>query len=266
MLLGFESAVLRRFDRTSTISTRMLERLLSLGVARERSAIIPNWIDLKSIQPALSGADARAMFGLPADAIIVLYAGNIGEKQGLEVLVQAARSLRERTDLLFLIAGAGAALERIRALAADLEHLRWLPVQPLEHFGTLLSLADLHVLPQRAGAEDLVMPSKLTGMLASSRAVIGTASPDSELGMVLERCGCRVDPGDADALAGAIVKLAEDAKAREALGLAGRRYAETHLAIEPILLEFERQARNLVDDRVRQRNRAFGRQTRKRNP
>jgi colanic acid biosynthesis glycosyl transferase WcaI len=102
----------------------------------------------------------------------------------------------------------------------------------------LLGLADIHLLPQRADAADLVMPSKLTGLLASGRAVVATTHPDTELGRAGDGCDLLSPPGDAAALAEAIRRLARARERRAELGRAGRCYVESHLGMEPILQRF----------------------------
>ena len=86
----------------------------------------------------------------------------------------------------------------------------FLPLQPVERLNALLNLADIHVLPQRSDAADLVMPSKLTGMLASGRAVIVTAHKGTELAEVVGDIGCIVPPEDPFALSNAILRMTKD--------------------------------------------------------
>jgi hypothetical protein len=90
----------------------------------------------------------------------------------------------------------------------------------------LLNLADIHVLPQRGDAEDLVFPSKLTNMLASGRPVVSTARAGTQIAAVLDGCGVVVPPEDAAALAQALCELAADAPRRRTLGAEARRVAE----------------------------------------
>src|SRR5690606_935263 len=100
--------------------------------------------------------------------------------------------------------------------------------------------------PQRADAADLVMPSKLTGMLASGRPVLGTAAADTQLGAVLDECGVRVEPADVAALVRSLEALAADVQERERLGALGRTYALTHLSHDAVLRAFERDMQDLV--------------------
>lgn len=236
---ALESWVLRRFDRVSSISPKMLTRLQDKGVDPAKVVDFPNWVDLDAIHP-LQGFNAlRAELGVQSHHICVLYSGNMGEKQGIEVVIEAARQLGHRADIQFIFCGAGAAMQRLKAAAMGISSIQWHPLQPLEKLNDLLNAADIHVLPQRAEAADLVMPSKLTGMLASGRAIVGTAHVNTSLGQVLAQCGVRVDPEDATALAASIASLADDPARRSTLGLAGRRYAETNLGRDAILQRIE---------------------------
>jgi colanic acid biosynthesis glycosyl transferase WcaI len=236
---GCESALLKRFDRVSSLSPAMVALLCAKGVAPERAVAFPNWADLGRIYPLPRPNEFRDELGIADDAIVVLYAGNMGEKQGIDVVVEAARLLDANAGIVFVFAGEGASRERLQRASEGMKNLRWLPLQPVERLNALLNAADVHVLPQRADAADLVMPSKLTGMLASGRAVVGTAAAETQLGQVLDRCGVRVDPEDAAGLAAAIGALAEDAQRRDVLGRSGHRYAEEHLSMDAILSRFE---------------------------
>ena len=113
-------------------------------------------------------------------------------------------------------------------------------MQPVERLNDLLNLAEIHLLPQRADMADLVMPSKLTGMLASGRPVIATADTGTQVHKVVSQCGVVVPPGDAQALGIAIQRLSKDRAARHRLGEAARKYAVANMDSARILLEFER--------------------------
>ncbi len=240
--LALERSLLRRFSQVSTISEKMYERLLAKGVTPAQASLFPNWVDLQAVQPQPHPSIFRAELGLADDDVVALYAGNMGEKQGLEILIEAARQLQEQPRLMFVLAGAGSARARLEALAAGLPNVRWLPLQPVERLNELLNLADIHLLPQRADAADLVMPSKLTGMLASGRPVVATAAPDTQVARVVNGCGLVVVPGDVQAFTAALLELAADPVRRHELGLAARAYAEHHLGLDAILSRFQRTA------------------------
>lgn len=240
--LSGERALLRRFDRVSTISETMRERVIAKGVATDRTPLFANWVDVDAVAPLDRPSAFRVQLGLSPHACVALYAGNLGEKQGLELLIEAARRLQHVPNLVFVIAGAGSARKSLEAAGAGLPNLRWLPLQPLEQLNDLLNLADVHLLPQRADAADLVMPSKLTGMLASGRPVIATALPQTQVGRVVSGCGMLVPPGDGPEFARAIAALVADSARRRTLGAAARSYAEAYLARDVIMTRFENMA------------------------
>jgi colanic acid biosynthesis glycosyl transferase WcaI len=123
----------------------------------------------------------------------------------------------------------------LQSAAADLPNVRFLPLQPIERLGELLCFGDIHLLPQNEDATDLVLPSKLCGMLSSGRPVITMSRPGTELHAVVSQCGLVVLPDDTSALAAAVVKLADDRAARGELGKRARAYAEHHFEIDLVL-------------------------------
>ena len=189
----------------------------------------------------------RQELQVPPGAVVALYSGNMGAKQGLEVLADVARLLaQEVRQVVFVFCGNGAGRADLVARCQGLANVRFMDLQPLERLPDLLATADIHLLPQRADAADLVMPSKLTGMLASARPVVATAHPGTDLATVVQTCGLVVPPENAAALAQAIQTLAADPALRESLGAAGYLYAQAHLDSEAVLGRFESDLRELV--------------------
>jgi colanic acid biosynthesis glycosyl transferase WcaI len=235
-----ERWLLRRFDRVSTISNRMMELLRAKRVDADRSVLFRNWVDVSAIVPMRRASTYRAELSIPEDAVVALYSGSMAGKQGLDLLPAAARVLRERLpNLVFVLCGDGVFKPTLERDCAGLDNVRLLPLQPSERLGELLGMADIHLLPQHVQAADLVMPSKLTGMLSSGRPVITTAHPGTELASVVAGCGIVVPPNDLPAFTEALVTLAESAEMRAELGAAARCYAETHLARDRVLVDFE---------------------------
>ena len=241
-----ERGIMRRFDRVSTISERMLEQLAVKGVDAPRCFFFPNWVDTEEIYPLQHPSSLRAELGIAPQTIVALYAGNMGEKQGLEIVGETARALVDQRDIHFVLCGNGAARTRLYQLTDGLANVRFLPLQPAERLNELLNLADIHLLPQRADAADLVMPSKLTGMLASGRPVVTTAHPCTQVAQVVGGCGIVTPPGDGEALAQAILHLATHPVERSALGQAARAFAQAHWRREKILRRFEEEMVRLL--------------------
>ncbi len=216
-----EGTFLRLGDTVSTISPQMCAKLVAKGVALQRVIEMRNWSDAR-FAPDPSGAETvRAEWGLTGK-VVALYSGNIARKQGIEILVEAARLLQHRQDIAFVICGEGPNRAELEKLAAGLGNVQLHDLQPAERMGAMLTMADLHLLPQIAGAADLVLPSKLTNMLASGRPVVATTEPGTGLYAEVDGCGTVTQPGDAAALAAAVAELAGDPARRAALGEAAR--------------------------------------------
>jgi colanic acid biosynthesis glycosyl transferase WcaI len=235
--LAVESWLLRGFAVVSSITPAMVARLAEKDVARDRRLLFPNWVDTSAIRPGPSAV--RAELGLPDDAVVALYSGNMGEKQGVETLAEVAARLTG-SNVHLVLAGAGAARPRLVAATGGLTQVHWLPIQPAERLNDLLNAADIHLLPQRADAADLVMPSKLAFMLASGRPVIAGAAAGTAVAKAIEGCGRAVAPGDGAAMAAAVRELADDPKERRRLGEAARARAIADWDREAILSNFER--------------------------
>lgn len=216
----FEKYTLKGFDRIITISERMSAQLAAKTGKPEQVAIVRNWVDLEHIYPLGRKSAYRQELGYADDDFIVLYSGNIGAKQGLDTLLDAAVKLEQQQKIKFVIAGEGPAKRGLIEKFGKLANVSFLPFQPYDKFNEFMNLASLHALPQERGAADLVLPSKLGGMLASGAPVVVTADEGTELANFLGDSAIITPPGDSDALARAIVQASkgdrEDWKDRRA--------------------------------------------------
>lgn len=245
--LRIEKFFIFAFDRVSGISARMVDRALTKGIPAERVALFPNWVDVEAIRPldvpARENLIRRELASrVPGieEKIILLYSGNMGAKQGLEALPKLAESFRDDPRIHFLFCGDGAFRKRLEEACAHAHNVTMLPLQPLSRLNDLLNAADIHLLPQRASAADLVMPSRLSAMLASGRPVIATADPGTQVAQVVEGRGLPIPTEDPTALYSAVLLLLEDAALRLRLGRSARQYAVEHLGRQQVLERFER--------------------------
>ena len=235
------------FDRVSGISSRMVDRALAKGIPAGHVVLFPNWVDVDKIYPLDPVANRSNSFRrdlasrIPdiEDKIILLYSGNMGAKQGLELLAPLAHSFVADSRVHFVFCGDGAFRSRLEALVSGHPNVTLLPLQPLERLNDLLNSADIHLLPQRASAADLVMPSRLSAMLASGRPVIATAHPGTQVAQVVEDRGLAIPAEDDAALRAAVLLLVEDEDLRLHLGRAAREYAVAHLGKQQVLDQFE---------------------------
>jgi len=235
-----ERGLIRRFARVSAISERMVERLSDKGIDTARSTLFPNWVNTSIIYPLPGPSPLRKELGIANDTVVALYSGSMGKKQGLDMLMLASHRLASRPDIQFVFCGDGPDREAFARTATKAGRVMLLPLQSVERLNDLLNLADVHLLPQLADAADLMMPSKLTGMMASGRAIVATAHAGTQVATVLEGRGMVTPPGDVDAFVTAVARLADDGQLRRAMGEDARKYAVDHMDQDEILSRFER--------------------------
>ncbi|RZU39733.1 glycosyltransferase WbuB [Edaphobacter modestus] len=251
--LGLEQAFTRAFTRVSSISHKMVERAVAKGVPPDQVTLFPNWVDVDAVHPQDVAAPNSFRRQLNLDGkTILLYSGNMGAKQGLELLAPLAASFENDPRVHFLFCGDGAFRPTLELLVSHRPNVTLLPLQPLERLNDLLNAADIHLLPQRAGAADLVMPSKLTGMLSSGRPVIATADSGTQVARVVsgespqQACGLVVPAETPSALHAAVQRLIEDPALRSQLGANARHYAVQNLGRTQVLEQFERDVHDLA--------------------
>ena len=240
-IAALERKMLLSFDRISTISSKMLDRLGQKGFPATRSVLFPNWVDTNRIFPTGAPSSLRGELGIPNEAVVALYAGTMGRKQGLDILSDVAAQFADNKTIHFVFCGEGPYRATLADLTAALPNVHWLPLQPVDRLNELMNLADIHLLPQRAEIADLVMPSKLTGILASGRPVVTTAAVGTQLALAVHDCGLRVPADDVSAFAEAVARLAEDATLRSQLGQNARKCAVSSLDKENVLIRVEQE-------------------------
>ena len=205
---AMEAAIITRFSQIITISERMAEKIAQKGADGRRIDVVRNWVDIDLIRPLQTVSPYRRELGYSANDFIVQYSGNIGRKQGLGILLQAARRVAADPRIKFVIAGEGPLKAELMAEYEDLANVRFYGFQPHERLSEFLGMADLHALPQDPEATDLVLPSKLGGMLASSRPILVMAEPGTELVQFLKDSVTFIPPGALEALVEAVRRAA----------------------------------------------------------
>jgi len=200
--------------------------------------VIPNFVDTDLIRPLDRRTELRARLGI-GDEPVVMYAGNIGFSQSLEMVVGVARRLPEVT---FLINGGGSGLPALVERAAGVPNVRFNGYEPRERVAEVLATGDIHLVPLRAGLASVSVPSKTYSVLAAGRPVVAAIDPGSEVPRLLDEAGAgvAVAPDDPDALHDALVELLADPARRTAMGAAGRRWVEVNASPASAATAYER--------------------------
>ncbi|RTE87999.1 WcaI family glycosyltransferase [Bradyrhizobium sp. LVM 105] len=225
-MLKAEAAILRSFDHVSTISQAMVERLRIKGLGPDKTAEVRNWIDTSAICPGSRMTRYRQDLKLGESDIVALYSGTMSNKQGLELVIEAAIGLeKSQPHIHFILAGEGPHKTRLEQLATGHRNIHFLGLQPVDSFNQLMATADFHLIPQKAEAADLVLPSKLGAIFASARPVIAMAEEGTGLAAEVTDAGIVIPPGDSAALELAICQLSGAPALCEHFGAEGRRRA-----------------------------------------
>ena len=215
--------------RLIVLSECFAVNLRGKGVPGAKVTVLSDWVDTEAIRPEISGAPFRKELGIDPSAFVVLHSGNMGEKQKLELLIQAAKLLDEHRSIQFVIAGEGARKDAVVAEARRLgvRNVKFLPLQLHERFAEMLAAADVLLLHQHAGVTDSVAPSKLLTYMASGRPIVATATSDSEARRVISiaECGLVVEPEKPTELTEAILQLFREPDLRARMGASARGFA-----------------------------------------
>ncbi|MCG7601007.1 glycosyltransferase WbuB [Halomonas sp. McH1-25] len=234
-----EKTIFKAFDKVSAVSINMLQRAEQKGVPKEKLCFFPNWSEISRFKDVQRSSALLETLGVDPSRKVLLYSGTIGAKQGLENVIEAARRMRARTELVFLIVGDGAGKGRLVDLAKqyDLDNVIFAPLQPYDVLPELLASADCHLVVQKIGVADAVLPSKLTNILAVGGNAVITADSQTNLGMLCSEyagIAVRVEPESVDAL----IEGIEHTLAMPEKNVIATGYAQEFLDKDKILTRF----------------------------
>jgi len=238
-LFKAELTILRNADYVSSISNGMIKKIQ----AKMNREIIffPNWVDTVTFFPIPSRHLLKVKWGYHPDDVIYLYSGAIGVKQGLEGILITAGELINETHIKFIICSSGPYMDVLITQAKNkgLKNIAFLQVQAKEVFNEFLNIADLHLVIQKANAGDLVMPSKLTTILAVGGASIITASEGTSLYQMVKEYdfGYIVEPGNQALFTKQILEIRLDADLERKRENA-RNYAMKYLNVDKVMQDF----------------------------
>ncbi|MCC9167213.1 WcaI family glycosyltransferase [Pontibacter harenae] len=240
MLFRLEKYIFNKADVISSISEGMVDKVRVK--AQKEVLLFPNWTDCESFYPITNRGRLKEEFGFKSSDKIVLYSGAIGEKQGLEAILHAAKALKPQKNLKFLICGSGPYKKKLCQLADELslENVVFYPLQPIEKFNHFLNMADVHLVIQKSSAGDLVMPSKLTTVLGVGGLALITAHKGTTLHSYVSKhkMGLLIEPENQEALNTALWHaVSED---NEALRQSARTYAEEFLSKQKIMEAYDK--------------------------
>lgn len=228
-----EQRIYRRNTAFVTLSEDMKRTLIARGIEPHKIAVIPNWADTETIRPV--PREENPLFeelGLPRSGFYAVYAGTLGILQEPDVMLDAAKLLRDERDIRIVIFGDGALMEHVKARIAheQIPNVLLFPLYPAERVAEVYSLGDAALVPLKKGVTRFAMPSKTWSALAAGRPVIVCADAGSEWALSIEHesYGVCVTPGEPQEVATAILQLHASTVPLEELGARARCYACEH--------------------------------------
>jgi colanic acid biosynthesis glycosyl transferase WcaI len=245
LLYWFEKIAYEKAIAVSAISEQMIEAIEKKGISSEKLILLPNWVETdKSIKEA-------ATFNAEKNSYLVSYAGNLGVKQGLDIVIETARKLAcdGINNINFVIAGNGADESRLKALwqEAKLDNLKFMDVLPEQEHNALLQNSDICLITQKSGAASSFLPSKLLKILSLGKPVLASAEAGTPLASAIANGGfgkC-IPPEDSAAFAQCLVSMLADANIRKQMSEAGKRYV-AQFDSQLVLSNFEGQLKALT--------------------
>ncbi len=244
-LAAARNRCLRLADATVVVGKLMGQKVAAFGADPARLHVIPNWCNDEEIKPfAQADNPLRQAWGLK-DEFVVGYSGNLGRAHEFATVLAAAERLRAEPRLLFLMIGGGKQFEELagavkqRGLDAQ---FRFVPYQERNMLAYSLAVADVHWISLRPSLEGLIVPSKFYGIAAAGKPILAIAAKNGELSQLVDEHGCGVviEPGDGDALAGTLARLAGDSSALAEMGSRARQMLDTQFTRQQAFARWRR--------------------------
>jgi len=235
LLRRIELTSYAKADAVTVLSDDLRKKLISRIDEESKLRVIPNFVDTEQIYPGDRNNSYRHELGATNETI-VMYAGNVGFSQPLELVLEAARYLADRDDIIFVINGNGSRRAYFEKEAEELPNVTFMDYQPRQRLNEVLAAGDIHIIPLQKGLSSISVPSKFYSILAAGRPVLASVDPGTEIDLVVTRSGAgRSTPaGDTQEFIAALTALIDDPHGRVAAGLEARRFAEEWLSAKAV--------------------------------
>ena len=220
-------------DKIIAISEDIKRGIVSRGVPEDKVVVIYNWVDADAVKP-VEKVDNPLYdeFGLDRDKFTIVYAGNLGNAQNINIIVDAASML---PDIQFAVFGTGGIEDELRKRIAteNLQNIHLNPLQPFERVSLVYSFGDACIVSCKAGLGGSAMPSKTWSIMSCGRPVIASFD-EGELKDIIEKndCGLFSHAGNVDEFVEAIRTLASSPESCAQMGHNARQFILQNLTKE----------------------------------
>lgn len=249
---AMENFTYRNADHIITITDDMKANIMKKGVPEDKISVVRNWIDTDKVKH-ISRED-NLLFDelkLPRDGFYVVYAGNLGKVQGVDVILKTASLMKNYKNIKFVIFGNGSEEDSLKKIVRDkhLDNVLMLPLQPIERASEVYSMADVSIISCTPGTGGSGMPSKTWTIMAAGVPIIASFDMPSEMERTIEEaeCGFCTRAGDENELTEKIIRVFGDSRLKKCLGQNARRYAEKNVSKAEAVEKYIKSIERLVD-------------------
>lgn len=218
-------------DKIIVLSDAMKDNLLDKKVKLDKIAVIPNWADFEEVKPLPKNNQFTEKYNLQGK-FVLLFSGNHGYNAGLENILEAAGLMRDREDILYILAGDGNAKKKIVSIAEEnqINNILFLPTQSKDIWLQMLASADIGLVTLRSGLGSLNVPSKVYTLMAAAKPILAAVPADSEVTNIINEanCGWVIPPEDPGALAAQINRIKDRGQELGEVGQRGREYIKNY--------------------------------------
>jgi colanic acid biosynthesis glycosyl transferase WcaI len=247
-----EKLVYRKNTHVSVISESFAEHLRQKGVPSKKISVIPNFVDVAEIAP-LPRHNALSKIWELDRKFVVMHAGSIAYRHGVEVLVDAAKLLVHEPEILFFVVGGGSKRHVVEARAkeANLQNFRMMGYVERDELRWLRASADVQMIVLRHGMTSHSVPCKVYEIMASGRPFVAAVDEGSTICEMVKQfeCGIAVTPESPKEIADAVLHLYYNRERWQRLAENGRREAVGRYSAAAVAKQYDALFHQLVQQR-----------------
>lgn len=249
---AMENFTYRNADHIITITDDMKANIMKKGVPEDKISVVRNWIDTDKVKHV--SREDNLLFDelkLSRNVFYVVYAGNLGKVQGVDVILKAASLMKDYKDIKFVIFGNGSEEDNLKKIVRDkhLDNVLMFPLQPIERVSEVYSMADISIISCTPGTGGSGMPSKTWTIMAAGIPIIASFDMPSEMERTIEEaeCGFCTRVGDENELGEKLIRVYRDGQLKECLGRNARKYAEENVSKTEAITKYIKSIEKVVD-------------------